>query len=275
MNYSRILIYDRPSWLGGPYGSRAVYWLKKQENNGSSPSLTRFFFAALPLSIEWKSKQERSGLRNVVAMAEFHRPAATPYSRRHQREPSHESTPPPSFAQYPSPSTWLLVGLEFFQVEYYYTIHTAMTSRAGYVCCPPHSVFWKWNMIHQNDDDRAEWTERNMPVFFRLFLLFLDIPKNTRNKKSCQTFLLSSSSFFERLLYTRSHAVPWVSLVCWPWMREVAMNIYPVCRVFFGTLASGQHLGTDWKGTKIKMGKKNPNTHLLMEITVETYKIIE
>jgi hypothetical protein len=33
----------------------------------------------------------------------------------------------------------------------------------------------------------------------------------------------------------------------------------------FGTLASGQHLETDWKGTKIKMKKKKtqkqPTTH--------------
>ena len=33
----------------------------------------------------------------------------------------------------------------------------------------------------------------------------------------------------------------------------------------FGTLASGQHLGTDWKATKIKMKKtqKQPTTHTL------------
>jgi hypothetical protein len=111
------------------------------------------------------------------------------------------------------------------------TVHTAMTSRAGYVCCPPHSVFWKWNMIHQNDDDRAEWTERNMPVFFRLFL-FAWHSKKHKKQKIASNFSSSSSSFFERLLYTRSHAVPCVSLVCWAWMREVAMNIYPVCRVF-------------------------------------------
>jgi hypothetical protein len=153
------------------------------------------------------------------------------------------------------------------------TVHTAMTSRAGYVCSPFIQSFgnetWyiKTTMIEQN--------ERNgtCPSSSDCFCL-LDIPKNTRNKKSRQTFLLLLLLFL-RGCCTLDLMPCCVSLSSAGHGWERWLWIYIQFAGSFRNLGARPTFRDGLKGHENKNGKKKPNTHLLMEITVETYKIIE
>ena len=147
------------SWLLVEYAAGVALAKKNsKKQNGSSPVLSwfllLFFFSLFSFWEEWKQNKKeadwgmwlrwRNSISRSLCYSLRHRVTSQPARLLHNiRRLLDSSSDSNSFR-----------------------LSTHMTSRAGYV--PLSFRILKMNMIHQNDDDRGEWKERNMPVVFRL-----------------------------------------------------------------------------------------------------------